>query len=91
MTIDATTPKINLTNETCGLDQQFEFQLATSLRQPCYVAAEVEGSLVNDDGLTLTLGDDSIIGSYHNVPLVPSSSYTVAVVIVFHPTVSRVW
>ena len=79
-----------LSSETCRLDQQFSYQLATSLGQPCYVAAEVEGSLVKDEGLSFTIGDGSIIGTYQNVPLQQNTEYSVAVAIVVHAKVCSV-
>ena len=77
--------------DTCGLDQQFGYQLATSLKRPCYVAAEVDGSLLSSTGITFTIGDNSIIGTYQNVPLALNSLYsvTIAVVVILMVSVQR--
>ena len=68
--------------DTCGLDQQFDYQLATLYEQPCYIAAEFDGSLVESKSVTFTIGDNSLIGTYQNVPLTPNSVYSVTIAVV---------
>ena len=71
-----------LNSESCQLKQQFEYQIATSLKKPCYITAEVPGSSVGSGGLPIVIGEDNIIGTYYNVPLEANSAYAVAVVVV---------
>ena len=66
----------------CDLEIVYEYKTALWLNRRCYIAAEIEGSKVAEDGLEFDLGDNSTVGGYINAQLEPETSYNVTVSVV---------
>ena len=65
--------------DECNSSQLYDYSTSVSLSLPCYIAAEIKGSEVPEDGKTVNLGDESTFGGYHNAPLESSTDYQVVV------------
>ena len=63
----------------CNSSQLYTYSTSVSLSLPCYIAAEIHGSEVAEDGKTVNLGDKSTSGGYYNAPLDISTDYQVVV------------
>ncbi|XP_067932724.1 receptor-type tyrosine-protein phosphatase T-like [Watersipora subatra] len=72
-------------NSTCDSDSLYGHGTATELGMTCYITAEIPGSLVIDDGLTVNIGDGQTLNNYYNAPLEPEANYSLAVGLVVYP------
>ncbi|XP_067932743.1 receptor-type tyrosine-protein phosphatase delta-like [Watersipora subatra] len=72
-------------NSTCDSDSLYGYETAAELGMTCYITAEIPGSSVTDDGLTVNIGDGQTLNNYYNAPLEPETNYTLAVGLVVYP------
>ncbi|XP_067932719.1 receptor-type tyrosine-protein phosphatase T-like [Watersipora subatra] len=66
-------------SSTCDSDSLYGYETASELGMTCYITAEIPGSLVTDDGLTVNVGDGQTLNNYYNAPLEPETNYSLAV------------
>ncbi|XP_067932647.1 receptor-type tyrosine-protein phosphatase alpha-like [Watersipora subatra] len=72
-------------NSTCDSDSLYSYEKSAELSMTCYITAEIPGSSVTDDGLTVNIGDGQTLNNYYNAPLEPETNYTLAVGLVVYP------
>ncbi|XP_067932609.1 receptor-type tyrosine-protein phosphatase U-like [Watersipora subatra] len=66
-------------NSTCDADSLYGYEKAAERGLPCYITAEIPGSLVTDDGLIVNIGDGQTLNNYYNAPLEPETNYSLVV------------
>ena len=73
---------------SCNLEKLYGYTAAVELELTCYIAAEIKGSRVTEDGLLFFLGDESTNGGYLNVPLEANIDYNMTVGAIVYAEVS---
>lgn len=75
-------------NVTCDSTKLYEYIVANKTGQTCYIAAEIESNAVSPKGLTLELGDGTIVGGFSNTALAPNLDYSLKVAVILKLEVS---
>ncbi|XP_067932383.1 receptor-type tyrosine-protein phosphatase kappa-like [Watersipora subatra] len=66
----------------CQDDSLYGYESAVDINSGCYIAAELEGTMIVESGFILDLGDESTNGDYVNKALKPDTRYQITVGVV---------